>query len=928
MKTNFSQKTTIVQILFRIVGIFLVSILIAFSSIYLVTKGELAERTENELTSVTEIIKQSIESTHESTKTLEHLIDLRLYTISKAIGEELKGRNIDEVNAEELEKLKMKWGLSEISLLVPKPNGDIVVQKSTEPKEVGLSARNWGYWYIAIKELLEGKEISVSKGYSQKHYWVGPLSLSDVVDEHYKYAYYYDGTTKFIINPFVEAEDIYQFMQTSGPTQLIEKMKAGYENIHEIAVINTEAYLKGPENKVVEPMSDIPVLYGSHETKLAEDSAIFKELSKTPGVKKIKFEKGHSHLEKLYISLPDERVLVLLMNIDDQQAFMTHLWILFAMIFTLTVAVIFIFSQAATRKPLKLLNAERERLMVAEDFKRTIELLPSAIYKCRKEKDGRYILLYSEGTYMEQRELTTERVKGKYIEDIFSADFTNKIIPALNGAYEEERAEFTFEQDNRTYHHVIKAICDIEEPEVVIELAGYSVDITDRVKADEKIHQLALHDSLTGLPNRVYFNEMLEQALQNQKGEKVAVVFIDLDNFKQVNDTLGHEAGDQLLVQVTNLLTKCIGSEAILARMGGDEFILLLPRCGSKEEVERLCQHIIQQLKQPFYIMDQELFVTSSMGISIAPDDGHTGKLLLKNADIAMYSSKNNGKNNYHFYETHMSSDNLKKMELQKDLRQALQSGGDLYLVYQPQLNLLTNQVVGVEALLRWNHPVRGMISPAEFIPVAEESGLIEPLGDWVIRQACQQFIAWKEEGIGPLRMSVNISARQFRHHDLAQKISRLLEETGMDAQYLNLEITESTSMEDISHTIKVINQLRNMGVDISIDDFGTGYSSLNYLKDFPINHLKIDHSFIREMKTNEAGKAIVKTIIDMAVNLNLQVVAEGVEAKSELEMLRNMGCHEIQGYYFSRPVEPERLKVILADLLLVAPEQSPRILL
>lgn len=914
MKRNFSQKTTIVQILFRLVGIFFVSIFIAFSSIYLVTKGELAERTENELTSVTEMIKQSIESTHESTKNLEHLIDLRLYTISKAIGEELKGRNIDEMSAEELEKLKEKWGLSEISLLVPKPNGDIVVEKSSDPKEVGLNAKDWGYWYVAIKELLEGKEISVSKGYSEKYYWVGPLSLSDVVNKHYKYAYYYDGTTEFIINPFVEAGDIYQFMQTSGPTQLIERMKAGYENINEIGVINTAAFLKGSENEVIEPMSDIPVLYGSHETKLEEDREIFKTLSETPGVKKIKFEKGNSHLEKIYISLPDKRVLVILMNMDDQQAFMTHLWILFAMIFTLTVAVIFIFSQAATRKPLRLLNAERERLMVAEDFKRTIELLPSAIYKCRKDEDGRYILLYSEGTYVEQKGLTTERVRGKYIEDIFSADFTNKIIPALNRAYEEERAEFTFEHDNRTYHHVIKAISDIEEPEVVVELAGYSVDITDRVKADKKIHQLALHDSLTGLPNRAYFNEMLEQALQDQKSGKVAVVFIDLDNFKQVNDTLGHEAGDQLLVQVTNLLTKCIHSEAILARMGGDEFILLLPRCSGKEEVERLCQRIIDQLKWPFSIMDHELFVTSSMGISMSPDDGHTRKMLLKNADIAMYASKNKGKNSYHFYEAYMNSDHSKKMSLQKDLRQALQSGGDLYLVYQPQLNLRTNQVVGVEALLRWNHPEKGMISPAEFIPVAEESGLIEPLGDWVIRQACRQFIAWKEEGIGPVRMSVNISPRQFRHHDLARKIDRLIEETGMDAHYLNLEITETTSMEDISHTIKVIKQLRNMGVDISIDDFGTGYSSLNYLKDFPINHLKIDHSFIREMKTNKAGKAIVKTIIDMAVNLNLQVLAEGVEAESELEMLRNMGCHEIQGYYFSRPVEPEKLKALLVN--------------
>jgi diguanylate cyclase (GGDEF)-like protein len=912
MRTTITQKTTIFQMLFRTVAIFFVCILISFVCVYLVTKKELTDRTEDELFSVTEIIKQSIESTHASTETLEHLVDLRLYTISQAIAEELKGKPITEISPEELEQLKTKWELSEISLFVAKENGDIIAEQSSDRKEIGLNARSWGYWYDALKQLVEDKEVSVLRGYAQKYYWVGPLSLSAVVNKHYKYAYYYDGTTDFIINPYVEADNIYQFIQKSGPTQLIEKMKDGYKNINEIAVINVPAYLKGRENKVVEPMIDIPVLYGLHETRLPEDIPILKGLLNTPGLKKIEFEKGKSQLEKLYISLPDDRVLVLLINKDDQEMFMTRLLVLFVLIFIATMAVILFFSKAAARQPLKLLKAERERLMIAEEFKHSIEMLPSAIYKCRQESSGRYVILYSEGTFMEERGLTTENVKGKSIEELFPPEIMDKILPALNKAYKEGQADFTLTYKDRTYHNIIKAIFDIEDPDMVIELAGYAVDITERVKADEKIHYLALHDALTLLPNRVYFNELLEQALESETSDKKAVIFIDLDNFKQVNDTLGHEAGDELLVKVAKVLKACIGPEAILARMGGDEFILLLPCCSGRQEAEELCRHILQRLKQPFYMMEQEIFVTASIGVSMAPDDGNIGKTLLKNADMAMYMSKHQGKNSCCFYEPSMNTNNLKKMELQKDLRQALATGGQLYLVYQPQLNLTSNRVAGVEALLRWNHPEKGMISPAEFIPIAEESGLIDPLGDWIIREACRQFTRWKEEGAGSIRMSVNLSARQFKHHDLAQKIGVVLKETGMDPNYLNLEITESTSMEDISHTIELIRQLRSMGMHISIDDFGTGYSSLNYLKDFPINHLKIDHSFIREMNTNEAGKAIVKSIIDMAVNLNLLVIAEGVETKEELDMLSHMGCHEIQGYYFSRPLEPAKMKELM----------------
>lgn len=911
MKVNKVKETTIMQILLRTGTIFFVSMLAAFLVIYFITKTEFEKRTEKELLSVTEIVKQSITSTQESTKTLENLADLRLYTISEALGEALKGKMIHEVSREDLMNLKTQWGLSEISLFV-RNGDDVIVMESTDPKEVGLNAKKWGDWYTAMVELFERKAVSVEKGYAAKNYWVGPLSVSQIKNEHYKYAYYYDGRTDFIINPYIAANDIYKMIQTKGTAEFIEKIQKGYEDINEIAVINIPAYLKGKHNEIVEPMTDQPILYGVNTTKLDEDTAIFQEALGQSVFKKVKFEKAGKVMEKIYISLPEQRMLTVVMSLDEQQMMMKNLFLLFVMVFCVTSVGIFIFARMATGKTLKLLAVERERLAVAEDFKRTLEVLPSAIYKCKLEDDGHYILNYCEGPLMEEMGLSTEQVKGQYIENIFQHSLYIEILTALGLAYREGRSEFTFEYNEKSYHHIFKAVYDLDDPSIVMEIAAYAVDITERMRASEKIRYLAMHDPLTALPNRAYFHDKLEGALINNDSKKAAVIFIDLDNFKQVNDTLGHEAGDLLLVQVTDRLSQCVERGAFLSRMGGDEFTVLLPCCTDKEEAERFCQFIVHQFQQPFFIMNQELFVTASIGVSIASGDSSTSRALLRNADIAMYSAKQNGKNSYQVYTKEMEAHNNRRIEIQKDLRQSLQGGGDLFLVYQPQLSLETNEVVGVEALLRWNHPEKGIISPAEFIPIAEESGIIEQLGDWILREACMQFAAWAEQGLAPIRVSVNLSARQFKNADLAQKISNILEEAGMPPEYLTLEITESTSMEDISHTIQVIQQLRDIPVWISIDDFGTGYSSLNYLKDFPINHLKIDQSFVRELEMDSAGKAIVKSIIDLALNLNLKVIAEGVETKEEFDMLVQMGCHEIQGYYFSRPVDPKKIPEIV----------------
>ncbi|RXT04356.1 bifunctional diguanylate cyclase/phosphodiesterase [Ammoniphilus sp. CFH 90114] len=902
------QETTLTQVLFRTGMIIFLCSLIAFFSIYTLTKKEFEQRINEELLSITEIIKQSIESTHESTKTLEHLVDLRLFTISEVIAEELKGKRIDEVTREELIEISKKWGLSNISLLVLEEDGDIPVVQSTDPDEIGLNAKDWGYWYTAILELFEGKSISVNRGFSQPHYWIGPLSLSEVNDHHYKYAYYYDGQTDFMINPYIKAEDIYQFMDKSGPTQLINKIKESYNHTREIAVINIPAYLKEKPARIIEPITDKPVLYGTHEYITEQDELIFRNSLEAPVFERFSFKRDEEALEKIFVSLPEDRLLTIVLDLQSQRKVQSYLIWVFSGFYLLATMAIFILGRLVARRPVKKLQAERERLKVAEEFKRTAELLPSAIYKCKKDSNGVFVFTYLEGTVTSMLGLGTQNVLDRHIEDILPKRLSHNFITALDLAYVEGSSDFTFTLGNRTYHSVLKAVVDPDDSTAVLEVAGYSIDITEQVKANERIHHLAYYDSLTALPNRACFLETLDLAINENSEKCLSLLFIDLDGFKQINDTLGHNLGDILLQQVSRRLRSGLDKSAFLARMAGDEFTLILENY-QRQETEESCKLIIHALKEPFLIENHEIYITTSIGVSLFPDDGEDSQTLLKNADMAMYASKQQGKNGYHFYQAEMNEKNVCKMKIRHDLHQALIQGKELSLVYQPQHCLETNQIIGLEALLRWQHPTKGFISPADFIPVAEESGLIEPLGDWVLYEGCRQFQQWLHAGMSPLRLSINLSARQFKQRDLAERIEKTLAETGMDPAYLTLEITESASMEDTLHTIQTLNQLRKIGVKISIDDFGTGYSSLKYLKDLPIQHLKIDHSFIWEMRsTDRVALAIVKSIIDLAQNLQLRVVAEGVETKEEHDLLLEMGCHEIQGYYFSRPMMPEQI--------------------
>lgn len=439
-------------------------------------------------------------------------------------------------------------------------------------------------------------------------------------------------------------------------------------------------------------------------------------------------------------------------------------------------------------------------------------------------------------------------------------------------------------------------------------------DISGRKEAEQRIQHLAHFDALTGLPNRAQLNDHLHFALSlaRRSSGHLAVMFLDIDHFKDINDTLGHSIGDALLVELANRLKQVLREEDSISRLGGDEFILLLPDSDVRG-AEKVAQKLLAQIAEPYRLDAHELAVTGSIGIAIFPEDGEDLETLSRNADAAMYRAKQEGRNSYRFFTAEMQARSARSLKLVNALRHALDRN-QLHIHYQPQLSIQGNQVTGAEALLRWEHPELGAISPAEFIPVAEDSGLILPIGEWVLRQAVQQAKLWLENGHPPLVMAVNLSAVQFRHPDLPNLVTRILAEASLPPEYLELELTEGVAMHDPQGAIAVMNNLHDRGIRMSIDDFGTGYSSLSYLKKFKVYKLKIDQSFVRDIITDPEDKAIVSAIIHMARSLGLQTIAEGVETSGQLAFLRAQECDEAQGHHFSKPLSAAQFEQFLKN--------------
>ncbi|MDP1999442.1 MAG: EAL domain-containing protein, partial [Rhodoferax sp.] len=499
---------------------------------------------------------------------------------------------------------------------------------------------------------------------------------------------------------------------------------------------------------------------------------------------------------------------------------------------------------------------------------------------------------------------------GKTVADVMSAEAATIVMAALQEAHAHNWStgkQFRLGLDAGEHWFELSVSRKAQMPGESPRFVVLSRDITENKQSEEKIRKLAHFDSLTQLPNRVLLAARCKQALSTAQrhNTSLAVMFLDLDHFKNINDALGHSVGDDLLVALAGRLTLAVREQDTVSRLGGDEFVLVLmdtDMAGAAHVADKLLQAALL----PFQLGPHELTVTPSIGIALYPNDGADFDILSRCADVAMYRAKQDGRNCYRFHTAAMQAKSDRSLVLENALRRALERR-QLSLHYQPQMTLATGHIMGAEALLRWNHPELGAVSPAEFIPVAESTGLILPIGEWVLRSAVQQLTDWMAQGLPPITLAVNLSSVQFRHVDLPELVSTILQEARLPAHLLELELTESVAMNDPLGAIAVMDQLHERGVRMSIDDFGTGYSSLSYLKKFRVYKLKIDQSFVRDITEDPDDKAIVGAIISMASSLGMQTIAEGVETAGQLAFLQANACTEVQGYFFSRPLPPDQ---------------------
>ncbi len=526
--------------------------------------------------------------------------------------------------------------------------------------------------------------------------------------------------------------------------------------------------------------------------------------------------------------------------------------------------------------------------------------------------DGNGTLLDYKGRLKDDLLASTEEIIGKNIYEVMRADIAQPIMSSVEKALRTGDLQgFEYQPLMNGDHYVLKFIVGGEDKVLAI-----ISNISDYKKAAEKAEYLAYHDTLTNLPNRYLFNDRLKQAIAHADREKklLGILFLDIDNFKQINDSIGHKAGDLLLKSVAERLVRDVramdsiahlpadGSESMMARLGGDEFTVLLTRIENIQDPGKVAGRILKLFSEPFIIGVHEVFVSVSVGIAVYPFDGKDLDTLLINADVAMYQAKNHGKNNFQYYSESMNKFAFEKFTVENKLRKALDHN-EFMLFYQPQVEIQTGRLIGVEALIRWLQPDLVLTRPGEFIPLAEQTGLIIPMGEWVLRTACEQNRSWQASGLSPVLMTVNVSGIQFRQNNFVDTMSQILRDTGMTPNLLQLELTESTIMQDSENAVSKLLALRAMGLQISVDDFGTGYSSLKYLKRFPLSTLKIDYSFVREMTTSTTDQSIVRAIITLAHNFNLKVIAEGVETKEQLAFLRDYGCEAVQGFLICPPV-------------------------
>ncbi|SFL58864.1 diguanylate cyclase (GGDEF) domain-containing protein [Paenibacillus sp. 1_12] len=787
------------------------------------------------------VIGISIERSQYSAQYVEDLIGEKL-RIAGIAAQYALDPDADKVTNEELKDVADKIGISHITLLT-KTNDDIKGIKSTEPKEINMSTKDWKYWFTAFNQLFNYTNVSIPEGQKLKNYWSGPMNTSYTDPDHVdKWGYYYDGTTNYIINPYDRDEQIISFKNQVGVEYILGQTLKNNDTILEITGFNPKTFGKPPIYTEIEGSKYID--YVNQEIQFGK----YTFANKSKDLLVINEAISTGKLVSYITTLNEKKVLKSFIPIAKDSSYVIGIVTDYNIIQSV-------------------LNMQLSNNLIISLIVIVVVLLFSFVLATYIVKPLNSIL--------------------NKVNEIANGNFGVKI-----NVNRSDEFGLLSNQVNIMSHN----------------LETYTNELKTK---NAEIEYYAYQDYLTGLPNRRSFINRLQNRLENYDGSSsLAIIFVDLDRFKFVNDTFGHSVGDLLLKAVAIRISEEIRDHGTASRIGGDEFILEILH-HSREDISQLAQRILKELSKPYICEGNELIITPSLGISLYPDNGCDAETLVHNSDIAMYRAKEQGRNNYQFYAYEMNEVISKRVQLEKRLRTALDNN-EFVLYYQPQIHLETGNINGIEALIRWNQPELGLIPPLDFIPLAEEIGLIVPIGEWVLRRACEQNVIWRNAGYPPMRVSVNLSARQFLQKSLIENVKQILIDTGLEPHLLELEITESIAMHNEEYVITKLNSLSSLGIKIAIDDFGTGYSSLSYIKKLPLNTLKIDKSFLADIKNDSDDEEITSTIIAMARSMKLNVIAEGVETRAQLNFLQQRKCDEAQGYLFSKPLTEEDLGDLL----------------
>ncbi|MDQ6600062.1 bifunctional diguanylate cyclase/phosphodiesterase [Bacillus salipaludis] len=815
---------------------------------YIRSKNQLLDYNEKEIAMITKEVSVQVENTKQGSEYVEDILARELRIASIAIRKALPPRYQDVTN-EQLKELAKELRVSHITLLA-KTKDDVVGVRSSDPKEINMGTKGWGYWYDAYLQLFSLKPVTVKKGLSLPYYWSGPMEKASSNPDHIdKWGYYYDGTTNYIIEPYFRDHKVLEYEERFGPGKIIENFTKE-PGILEMSVLNPKNFGKKKEEVHLNGndytrISAEPKWYGSYEKypNINVDTKFVRKAIQTNKVQSYKDNLKDKSVMKTFVpvktKLDQPYVICLVYDYGLIQSELLHelkVHIMLSIVIMIVVLIIsFIFSRSIT-KPI--------------------------------------------GYIVEQ------------VNEIAQGNFGKKLH--LN---RKDELGFLTENVNALSNHLQHYVNDLNQSKKLIEYQAY-------------------HDPLTGLTNRRYFQEKLQPIINqaNEKGETVSVLFIDLDRFKHVNDSFGHNKGDELLKIVANRIQKCLPEDNhIITRQGGDEFIILMNNLDVKAS-KAVAEEIINTLKKPYSIAGIEVYLSASCGISMYPEHTNNLDTLIIYADMAMYSAKKLGGNRVVIFNEQISNMNQERPRLESRLRKAIESQ-KIEVHYQPKMNVQTETIYGAEALLRWTDEELGFVSPEVFIPIAEDTGLIQSLWEIVMKKACHQVSEWNTKYHQSLNISVNFSARQFQEPlNMVKHVKEILQESKLDPKNFEIEITESILLTNSKELVQSLQSLQNMGIAISIDDFGTGYSSLSYLKNLPINTLKIDKSFIQNITKNLVNTEIPEAIINMARGLHLDVIAEGVETDYQKEFLRSKDCIQMQGYLFSKPLSKEAFEDFLKN--------------